>query len=292
MSGGRDFAANSRSMPPGRRERDRDAVDRVRRDRHDAARLERAHRLGAAGRVVRDPPRHARHQRSGRRSTATRGSPPRSSSIVARPAGQALAQRARASPPPGRRRSRGAPRRRRPAPPAAARRSRSITREAVGPAVEGDGAARTRPPSGASAPRRSGRTAGSRGRGPRGRASSPGSRSAFTNVIRSPTACATAFSRASWSASSRRVGRRDVAPRRPSSAAGAARPTVTATAPLPTPTSTTRSGGEPAGRGAPMSRRTISSSASSTSFSVSGRGISARGSTPKARPWNSLTPRM
>ena len=49
-----------------------------------------------------------------------------------------------------------------------------------------------------------------------------------------------------------------------------------AIAPLPVPTSTIRIGGEPTGRAAAASRRITSASASSTSRSVSGRGMSAR----------------
>ncbi len=48
----------------------------------------------------------------------------------------------------------------------------------------------------------------------------------------------------------------------------------------------------PVPRAAASARRRTRSTARSTSSSVSGRGMSARGSTPKARPWNSLTPRM
>ena len=57
-----------------------------------------------------------------------------------------------------------------------------------------------------------------------------------------------------------------------------------AIAPLPVPTSTIRTGGEPGGRAAEARRRITSASASSTRRSVSGRGMSARRSTVKARP--------
>ena len=55
-----------------------------------------------------------------------------------------------------------------------------------------------------------------------------------------------------------------------------------ATAPLPVPTSAISSGGMPGGRGAATNMPEMRASAMSTSISVSGRGMSARGSMAKA----------
>ena len=55
-------------------------------------------------------------------------------------------------------------------------------------------------------------------------------------------------------------------------------------APLPVPTSSTTSGGASAARGAELRRPRTQAWARSTSSSVSGRGMSARGSAVKARP--------
>ena len=82
----------------------------------------------------------------------------------------------------------------------------------------------------------------------------------------------------------RDVDREDRRPRRRRAGVGGPTISAIAIAPLPVPTSTMRIGGEPAGRAAAARRRMTSVSASSTRRSVSGRGMSARRSTVKARP--------
>ena len=97
------------------------------------------------------------------------------------------------------------------------------------------------------------------------------------NSIRSPTTWATAFSRASRSASRIDVGRDDLDLVEHPPAAEQRRPGDRDRAGA-VPTSTTRTGGLPGGRGAASNRVTTSASARSTSRSVSGRGIRARAS--------------
>ena len=103
------------------------------------------------------------------------------------------------------------------------------------------------------------------------------------NRTRSPTPWPTAFSRASSSAaglsSVPMISVSSLTRRR-------RRPTarLTAIVPPPVPTSMTRSGDAPGGRGEDVNRRMTSASASSTTRSVSGRGIRARVSEAKASP--------
>ena len=92
LSGGRRLTSNSRSMPPGGVERDRDAVDRIGRQGDDAAAAQDVDRLGATRRVVGD----------GARAHASTATSTCSETAPARPRG------------PGRRCLLGQPRRRQP----------------------------------------------------------------------------------------------------------------------------------------------------------------------------------
>src|SRR6188508_1162831 len=118
---------------------------------------------------------------------------------------------------------------------------------------------------------------------------SGGRRSLATKRRRSPTPCATAFSRARSRAPSETsvatMSRSSGGTRRCRRATARA----TAIAPLPVPTSATRRTPD---RSTPDVNAVITVAiAVSTSSSVSGRGISARASTVSAIPWNSLMPR-
>ena len=247
----------------------------------------------AAGGSVGDAPdrRHVRRRcaGAGSRPAAGRRDPPRprtTSPAVARPRGPARRR-------PDRRRSRAARRHRPARPPGSWSSSRPITCSPSGP------------PSSASTrlERRGARQRRDHVRSDvrqvrehdvpalawRSRA---GGRPA-ANSIRSPTACATAFSRASWSASVRDVASRSGPPRRASRGGAAATASVTTTAPVPTPTSITRSGGAPAGRGAPSEpAHDLELGELDQPLRLGPRDQRARSSVANARPWNSLTPRM
>ncbi len=119
-----------------------------------------------------------------------------------------------------------------------------------------------------------------------------GSRSAAMNTTRSATRVAHGVLAGQLERVLRRVDGDDEHRLVHRAAAAAPRTRLTAIAPVPVPMSATRSAGVPGGRGAAVSRRAISTIAASTSSSVSGRGMSARASVTKARPWNSRKPRM
>ena len=181
------------------------------------------------------------------------------------------------------------------------RRSRSarMTSSPSGAAVERQPRLEGAPRSAARRSRRSGRTAGWRGRRRAGAVSgrTGGSRSASTNRIPSAAPWPTAFSRARSSASgetsvARIVTLRPiVTPRRRSATAAPPRsPRCRSRRRRPGPGR--RRGRARAGLAAARPAGITSASAASTSASVSGRGISARASTAKASPWNSLIPRM
>ena len=254
-------------------------------------------RIGNAGSVPRIAAARVRvlEAHPGPRSmTATRGRPARSGSTrQVQPASRAPTSATIASPwsapisssaIPSSARRRGSRSSRRP-----------IDLEAVGAAVEGERRLEGRRRPGAPPSRRRGRTAGWRGRSSQASVRRPAAGG------RRPRTAA---------------GRRRRAPPR-SRAPGRARPARCPSARIATSSAGTRrrAAGRRRGRsrwrrcpsrrrataasswpGRPhaerVSRRMISASARSTRRSVSGRGISARASTVKASPWNSLMPRM